>query len=171
MRVIIIMITDVKNILVSADVQAPQSGEKPKPRLYGIFSHIQHSMSPFCATRICKILSKAPFPCREENMFYKYTALLERFGEWVKLTIEQATLTSTDGPTRNCLTERTTTTTQVTTLDPEYDVDVYSDQRFMVANQEVCPKKSSSSACVPPPAGVILAAYTIVGLVLTAARN
>lgn len=166
---IISMITKIKNIPVSA---VDREKESEKLRLYAIFSHVHHWMSPICATHICNILSKAPFPCRNlTDMFYKHTALLGRFGEWVKLTIEQATLISTDGPTRNCPTERTTTITQSTTLDPEYDVDAYSDQRFMVANQKVCSKKSSSSACVLPLAGVILIACAIVGLVLTATQN
>lgn len=161
-----------------------KSADKTIPTLFGVFSHVYHTTHPFCATLECSVMSKAPVPCRGINneetdpnkakggIFYKHTALLGRYSRWVLMTIELAVLIPTEGPTFDCPTERTETTTQSTTTDRVYDYDVYADHRFMVANQKVCPKRGglSSSARVLRqllPAGVVLAAV-VAGLVLAA---
>jgi len=132
------------------------------PRVYGLFSHAYHIKYPFCATQLCYYKKTAPFPCSSnpEDMFYKYTALMGPYAAWVNQTIEGDSRITTVAPTcpeANLL----TVNDDFSTMDPEYDLDVYSDRRLMVANHKVCPMSADSSTNVATTAtAVTVAALT-----------
>lgn len=121
-------------------------GINSMPRLYGVFSHMYHTVFPMCASAECYIRDNAPYPCStSNNLYYKYTALIGRYTSWLNRTVERVQMATTPTPVRKC---PSTSMTQInpleTTLDPIYDIDRYSDRlRSMIANRMVCPKQQN----------------------------
>lgn len=127
-------------VYVRAGMKVTKDNPNLPPRLYGVFSHAYHALYPFCAIRECTLVANAPLPCNlnPESIFYKHTAMLGRYGTWATLTMERAMRSATPAPDL-C------TTKEATTLDPIYTDDLYEGVRFMMPNQDVCPKASSAT--------------------------
>lgn len=117
------------------------------PQLYGVFSHMYHTVFPICASAQCFVQDNAPYPCgSSDNLYYKFTALIGRYTSWLNRTIERIHIAPTPTPVRKCPPVSITAMDPFdTTLDPIYDVDRYSDRaRSMVANRKLCPKHDST---------------------------
>lgn len=118
--------------------------ENAVPKLYGVFSHRFHPVYPMCSNEYCSTIEQMMPPCSlNTTMYYKFTALIGRYTDWLNYTIERmAQIEAPVMASRNCpkiVTSPVSGGSAGITTDSYYDVDRYDDRaRVMVSNQKVC---------------------------------